>query len=444
MTTESTFESALAAHQRGEHEAALQGYRKVLAQCAEHIQARHYLGVLLHQTGHSTQGIDLILEALQADASQASRFNDLGNILCALNQHDNATKMFELALQLDSTPPMVWNNFGVALWQSQQFDRAEAAFLNALQRDPENFPATQHLANLLGAQLREEEASYYACKAYLHPPFHEKSPRLLGIACYRLGLIEQAAQWYRQWLAQEPDNEIARHYLAACAQKDVPSRASDQFVMRLFDEMAEEFDHKLVNHLDYRGPELARSLITGLLSAQASHVILDGGCGTGLCACVLLPYARHLTGVDLSPRMLDKARARQCYHQLEQAELTHYLTQTPLRFDLILMMETLIYCGDLTPLLQAAAAALQPSGLLALTVETSQSMTEGESVQMTPQGYTLSPSGRYCHSLAFLEHGLGLAGFRVIRRLPVVLRKEFCREVAGLGITAQRIEPLRT
>lgn len=440
-TTDSLYESAYLAHQQGAQETALQGYREVLARHPEHIQARHHLGILLHQMGQSEQGIELILEALQADSSQAARFNDLGNILCALNQYDNAVQIFELAVQLDPSLPMVWNNLGVALWQSQHNERAESAFLTALERDPDNFPATQHLATLLGAQARDEEASYYACKAYLHPPFLDKSPRLLGIACYRLGLIEQAAHWYREWLAQEPDNAIARHYVAACSQNDVPPRAPDLFVVRLFDEMANEFDHKLVTCLDYRGPELATSLISGLLAEQASHQILDGGCGTGLCASALAPYARHLVGVDLSPRMLDKAREHPDYHELEQAELTHYLTHCRLRFDLILLMEILIYTGDLMPILQAAAGALNPSGLLAFTVEIWEPAEPAVLDQERSQDYTLAPSGRYCHTATYLEQCLSRAGFEVIRRLPVILRKEFCQEVSGLGITARRLEP---
>ena len=37
--------------------------------------------------------------------------------------------------------------------------------------------------------------------------------------------------------------------------------------------------------------------------------IVDAGCGTGLLAPHLRPYARRLVGVDLSPKMLEKARA---------------------------------------------------------------------------------------------------------------------------------------
>jgi SAM-dependent methyltransferase len=39
--------------------------------------------------------------------------------------------------------------------------------------------------------------------------------------------------------------------------------------------------------------------------------VLDVACGPGLVACALAPFARHVTGIDLTPAMIDQARARQ-------------------------------------------------------------------------------------------------------------------------------------
>jgi SAM-dependent methyltransferase len=39
--------------------------------------------------------------------------------------------------------------------------------------------------------------------------------------------------------------------------------------------------------------------------------VLDVACGPGLVACALAPAARHVTGIDLTPAMIDQARARQ-------------------------------------------------------------------------------------------------------------------------------------
>src|SRR5215471_10583944 len=64
-----------------------------------------------------------------------------------------------------------------------------------------------------------------------------------------------AAQIYRAWLEEEPDNPIARHYLIACTGTDVPARASDAFVEAVFDRFAASFDSRLEGLL-YRAPEL--------------------------------------------------------------------------------------------------------------------------------------------------------------------------------------------
>ena len=51
--------------------------------------------------------------------------------------------------------------------------------------------------------------------------------------------------------------------------------------------------------------------------------VLDAGCGTGLAAPLLGPYARRLVGVDLSGAMLEQARALPQYDELVE-ELTKF------------------------------------------------------------------------------------------------------------------------
>ena len=46
------------------------------------------------------------------------------------------------------------------------------------------------------------------------------------------------------------------------------------------------------------------------VGASGSLDVLDAGCGTGLCGPLVAPYKRRLVGVDLSERMLDRARDR--------------------------------------------------------------------------------------------------------------------------------------
>jgi predicted TPR repeat methyltransferase len=52
--------------------------------------------------------------------------------------------------------------------------------------------------------------------------------------------------------------------------------------------------------------------------------VLDLGCGTGLSGQALRPLARRLTGVDLSPAMIDARRTRTVYDVLTVAEITAF------------------------------------------------------------------------------------------------------------------------
>ena len=58
-----------------------------------------------------------------------------------------------------------------------------------------------------------------------------------------------------------------------------------------------------------------------VMPGRAELAILDLGCGTGLAGAAFKPLAARLDGVDLSPAMIEKARARQIYDHLQVADL---------------------------------------------------------------------------------------------------------------------------
>ncbi len=85
------------------------------------------------------------------------------------------------------------------------------------------------------------------------------------------------------------------------------------------------------------------------LAPDGRLVVLDAGCGTGLCGPLLRPYASRLVGVDLSGGMLDHARRKEIYTDLVQSELTEFLAAQQRAFDVIVAADTLVYFGDLAP-----------------------------------------------------------------------------------------------
>ena len=119
---------------------------------------------------------------------------------------------------------------------------------------------------------------------------------------------------------------------------------------------AESFDEKL-GRLSYHAPQLVAAVLqdSGLPATKALDV-LDAGCGTGLCGPLVAPYARSLEGVDLSAKMLEKAKGRG-YDRLVKSELVAFLMETPARYDLIVSADTLVYFGALEGVLAAACSS---------------------------------------------------------------------------------------
>jgi predicted TPR repeat methyltransferase len=218
--------------------------------------------------------------------------------------------------------------------------------------------------------------------------------------------------------------------LAAVSGRDIPARASDDYVALSFDSFAESFERKL-EQLSYRAPSLVAAAIkdSGLEPAGALDV-LDAGCGTGLCGALVKPYARTLVGVDLSVGMLTKAEQKQIYDRLVKDELTHFLQVRNAEFDLILSADTLVYFGPLEEVAAAAGGALRPGGQFVFTLEELASAADGD--------FRIETHGRYSHSQSHVERVLRGAGFS-----PEIshadLRTESALPVAGLVVRATKV-----
>lgn len=428
---------AIQAHQQGDLDTAEQLYRKILASEIAQPDALHYLGVLHHQRGHSDEAVELIRTALAATPNHPDAHNNLGNIHKECGRLPEAEACYRRALACAPAHADALGNLGLVL---DAQDRLPEAF-EAYGKFIEAAPRCARAHYLMGLFLRDhaegtehvEQSVDCFRRAFALDNNMLRALHDQGVSLYALGRSDEARQVYRDWLALDPDNPVPRHMLAACGGTEAPARADDAYVRAEFDSFAESFDRQLLENLSYRAPQVLGEALAAALPAPTSSLdVLDAGCGTGLCAPLLRPFARRLTGVDLSAGMLDKARQRGGYDELAEAELTTYLQNHPATHDVVVSADTLVYFGDLAPVAAAAYTALRPGGSFAFSLEAK------DETNLDGDQFQLSPSGRYRHGRGYVEAVLRGSGFTGIRITPDSLRKEAGKPVASWVVLARR------
>ena len=394
-----------------------------------HPDALHYAGMLAHKVGYNEEAISLMRRSLEIVPDQADWHSNFGIALQAIGDFEGAIGAFRRALELEPRHANAHLNLGVLLRAFKQLDEAEASYRRAIELNPDNAGAYHNLAILLDQMGRTREALAAYCKVVTLQPAHADARYHLALAYSVLGETDNAIAVCEEWVRFEPDSARARHALAACSGRDVPARAADEYVQAVFDVFAAGFEAKLAR-LEYRAPALvADALAASGIRAAGALDVLDAGCGTGLCGVLLAPYARGLTGVDLSTGMLEHARQKNVYQELVHGELTEYLQHARDRFDVIVSADTLVYFGSLDSVVAAAAAALRPGGTFVFTVE--------EAVDAATVSFSLRPHGRYTHRADYVEQVLRDSGLRpLIERAK--LRKESGLPVAGLVVTGRK------
>jgi predicted TPR repeat methyltransferase len=401
-------------------------YQKLLEVAPEHPDLLHFSGVVAHQQGRHEDGIALIQRSLAVQPEQANCFANLGVIFKALGRLDEATAAYEKAIAIDPGHANAYNNLGVLLRALRRYQDSETAYRKAIEISPEYVEAYHNLGILLAGLGRTKEAVVCYCRVTTLTPQDAEARRGLAIAYATLGERDKAAEVYADWLKEEPDHPVAAHMFAACSGKNVPERTSDACVEQIFDAFASSFEEKL-EHLSYRAPKLVTARLEDCgFERSKSLEVLDAGCGTGWCGALIAPYARRLTGVDLSRGMLSKAERKGVYDELVKSELTEYLHCQRAAFDIIVSADTLVYFGALEEVAAATARALRPGGVFIFTLE--------ELVIPAPESdFRIEPHGRYLHSAAYVERVLTAVGLQsdIVR---AELRMESGVPVAGLVV----------
>lgn len=428
-----------------------------------YVDARTNLARALQRSGDHERAEIAWQETLQLDDRNGSNWNAYGRLLAQLKRPRDAAQAFINAIRNGDTQAETWFLLGNALQAQEQFSEAIQAYESARKMAPGDARIHSNLGKTAKDQGNVEVALDHYQKAIELDPGLLSAHYNMGIAYMELKQGDKAAtafsttldldpgftgairglariadanddpdaalSYLQRWHEADPDDPEPVHLLSYYSDTQTPSRAPDDYVRQQFDQFARDYDQKL-ERLENRGPQtLAEQLRSQLPSPDSSLLVLDAGCGTGLCGAVLRPWAASLSGVDLSPAMLEKASQRSLYDQLEEQELTAFLLDHPNSFDVIASSDTFNYFGDLHALFTAARKALRAGGWLFFNVEADKKGGNNHP-------YRLQRHGRYCHTEPAIRSGVEKAGLTLLELKHGVLRLESNQPVLCLNVVA--------
>jgi predicted TPR repeat methyltransferase len=229
--------------------------------------------------------------------------------------------------------------------------------------------------------------------------------------------------------ADREDYHGAQLHLARLGVGEATPAMTGVYVRRLFDQHAPEFDEALTGRLDYVGPRLLLDAVRAHANApQRLGSVLDLGCGTGLSGAAFRPWCDWLIGVDISPGMVEQARAKGLYDRLAVSDLLEFLAgEAGAQNHLVLAADVFVYCSDIAPIAAGVARVLAPGGLFAFSVETGDQ-----------QGVRLQETLRYAHSAAHVRDAVAAAGLKLLQLTDASTRSEKGEPVRGLIAVAQK------
>lgn len=336
-----------------------------------------------------------------------------------------AAQMFRDLVEASPKHVAAWRKYAEALAQVDDPSGAETAVrtADALEAD--------HIADVGAALLFHGDntrAKSFFERALALNPDCLSAHWLMGEYHANMDEREEALRHYRRCLEIAPERQGPAFMIAALNDAAPPDRAPDDYVEGFFDWYADHFESHLIENLKYDGPQHVAAALKKVRPDGVENLI-DLGCGTGLAGEAVRDMASHMTGVDLSAGMLEKAEAKGLYGSLLNLDIVSALDTLPDHSaDAALAVDVLVYVGAIEPVLNALNRVLKDSAVFIATFE------EGRDIET----WELFAAGRYRHAQDYLRQTAMAFGFEVTEMAQVTLREEYEVPVPSLLVTFEK------
>ncbi len=371
---------------------AITSYKKAIQIQPEFIDAYYNLGLALRKNNQLDEAVNTYQKLLQlAPDHFAARFHLAGTFI-EQDKIDEALEEFSHIEKAESHHFETQSNMAACYLKKGAFKSAKKHYLNALELIPNDMEILFNLG-VIETELGNTDSAiqYYQKALHIQPNFYAAHNNL-GVAFLAKQHIAFALQHFKEAARLQPENSSLQYTIQALSQNQRLLAAPADYIKSLFNSYADHYDQHLLTALDYQVPQHFHRILKMKNPAPSSLRVLDLGCGTGLCGSLLKPFAKVLTGVDLSEKMLETARDKNIYDLLECDDFNAYLAKQNAAFDLIIAGDALVYIGNLTSLFQHVHHALHKNGLFIFNAEISDN-----------EDYKMNQSGRFAHQKKYIE-----------------------------------------
>ena len=310
-------------------------------------------------------------------------------------------------------------NLGNTLKELGRLEEAKASYTHVITLEPDYVQAHYNLGNTLKQLGRLEQAKASYTQAITLKPDYVQAHSNLGSTLQELGRLDEAEASLAQAIVLKPEYLTAKHMLAALTGKTTATAPRD-YVESLFDNYAPKFESSLVDNLEYKIPRFMAEIIIKDSKFDLLGSVMDLGCGTGLVGAEIKQFCEHLEGIDLSEKMLDKAKEKNVYNKLIKQDIVSYLSNASLNFDYFVSADVFIYVGDLSDVFRLIKSRNKTGGKLAFSTE-----------DYDGDDFFLEQSGRYSHSKKYIEGLCEKFGYKLRHFETHVLRKEKNKYISG-------------
>jgi SAM-dependent methyltransferase len=330
-------------------------------------------------------------KVLNADPKQWQALNFMGALLWRQGHRAEALAMNEKAIEVapdeaDIQAELIEQFFSASFKASIDPDRAARIVERFLDRHPPTISFLARYINALLVARRFADGLRMSDRAIGTFPDNTTLHRNKSVALIHLGRAEEAvAAFARSVHPYRPKGEISE----GRSRPDAELRAQYAGLAPTYDD----------NPLHQSFSERMAALITKV-SGTASHKrMLDVGCGTGLLGTHI--KAARLVGIELSPDMLARARARGVYDELVEGDLVEAMAARQDTFDVVVSSCALYHLADLAPFFRESARLLVPGGYMFFSVDPAPDDME----------IGVTEPGEYAHSRAYLRRLAAETGF---------------------------------